>query len=520
MRPERLRALLQVLFMLLLLPVLASFQSSNSASECGSPPSQQCGGSDSAGPQLVQAIDGAPEDGVVWRSQHSEGTLFYASLYEGEVLRQSLPSAFIGLRLPTSADGSAPGQLWEATRFNYQIDSGYVPVTMTQNITFSARLNALFPPGPDAQWVALTIQNPDSLNPLLDKAGQPVVIPWTDFSYGINFGGSDLCVGCEVQMVECVPSGFGALLPPGTLTAASQDGVEPRFSCTQPSSTYIVPWGGAGLSAAPVVAGFGLWSGEPTTSPIGGQLAFPLTLQHTAPVTVAFDLKPIQSALGYTYTWTIDGTHTVTRVDVPVLDWDWPPEQVDVFVTASGLPTCTQAIDVLDLRATSVLTPSLQAKKRAYIQMVPDMANCPVTDLAAHHVQHTTIISGGASITYTLTVTNRSATQAGAILKQTLKPADALDGQQDLPDACTLAGAVVTCELEGIPAQGEKFATVALRTKPSYDGSLYSTLQASPAAPLAVDGNFLDNVHGPLEATIQKTQSQEGLLIPLLLREK
>lgn len=153
------------------------------------------------------------------------------------------------------------------------------------------------------------------------------------------------------------------------------------------------------LPGASVVAAFGLWGNLPTTSTVNGAVVLPLTLDHTGATATTFDLAEIQSALGYTYTW-----KTTRGYLSPILVGQrihYPPPPTNLRCNRRrNLPTCTQAVDVLDLRATHTVTPSIQAQTKAYIYLLPDPATCAVADVAAHHLQHTDIISGQA-ITYT-----------------------------------------------------------------------------------------------------------------------
>ena len=152
-------------------------------------------------------------------------------------------------------------------------------------------LDSLYPPLQGTKWVALTISDTQTLSTLLSNAlDYSYINVW--LSYGIDFGGTDVCNGCEVPTVLCVPSSFGALFPAGAF------GVTKPVVCTKPSPTTI------DIKAkpnAPVVAMFGTLG---TTTTVGGSVVVPVNLRHTGSTTVTFALStPVQSALGWTYAW-------------------------------------------------------------------------------------------------------------------------------------------------------------------------------------------------------------------------
>ena len=497
MRPELLRAILQGIFLLLFMPVLFFFGAGCFCGGCGVPT-----GGDQGGPQpeiAVQTRETLVGDGVVSRYHLVQDGQLIASAGEAQVFKQGLPDAFVGLLLPSAPGASQPGQLQDGA--NVMQGTVATPVPLRQDRTQAARLTQLFPPAPGTQWAALVVSDTQMLDSLLSG---PINLNSiiASFNYAIDFGGTNPCNGCEVQVVGCVPGQFAAFLPPGLVTVrtAGQGAAALPLACTQPVSTYITLYDylGQPLPDAPLVAAFGLWGSLPTTSTINGAVILPLNLEHTGQTTLTFGLAPIQSALGWTYNWADSQGAAITQIAVPRRTQYASPPPQNLRVTATGLPTCTQVVDVLTLRAMNTVTSSLQAQTSASVVVLPDPANCPVADVAAHHVQATAVISGGDRLTYTLTISNLTNADVPGVITQTLSPG-AVRGA-DLPGGCTIAGNVVTCQVGDVPAQGAKAVTVVILGTPGYSGDLNSTIEVNPTG--KSDLAFLDNVHGPLVAAV------------------
>jgi hypothetical protein len=512
MRPEQLRALLQTVFLLLFMPVLFFF-GAGCLCNCGA-----TSGSDYKRMELLltqQTRDVQIDDGVVMRWHDLLNSTLVASEGEVRAAGQALSSSFIGIRIPSASDRNQPGQL-RNPEIGYSLDGSYAFVELKPDPVQTDKLNALFPPTPGSQWVALIISDTHALDQVLDSSINTNNLNG-NLSYQIDFGGTNPCNGCEVQLAGCLPGAFSVLLPPAVV-ATTKSSSDSSLVCSQPVSTHITLYDldDNPLPGASVVAAFGLWGNLPTTSTVNGAVVLPLTLDHTGATTTTFDLAEIQSALGYTYTWENNQGIPVTQIVVgPRIHY--PPPPTNLRVTAVGLPTCTQAVDVLDLRATHTVTPSIQAQTKAYISLLPDLATCAVADVAAHHLQHTDIIRGGQAITYTFTITNLTNSPVNATVEQTIAPAEAVRGA-DLPAGCSLAGAVVTCQVDEIAALGSKEVTVAILSEYDFNGALSSSIKARPVG--ASDSAFLDNVHGPLTATVQSDEQQmDNIYLPLISHE-
>ena len=500
MRPERLRATLQAIFTVLLMPMLFFF---GLGCLCFAPP--PTGSDSSQSPEVfLHTRETLVGPGAVMRNHILQSSAVEATAGEAQVANQALAGSFIGLLMPTAADARQPGQLQEGA--NIMGGPVSTPVAMKQDQTQSDILNDLFPPPPGTAWVALTMSDTHALDSLLSG---PVSLDPLDafFSYQIDFGGTDPCNGCEVQMVTCVPGQFSAFLPPGSVVARTtgQAAASDTVACTQPVSTYITlvdPFNNfEPLPGAPVVAAFGLYGGQPTTSTINGQVELPLRLEHTSPTTLTFDLASIQSDRGWTYAWQDMQNAPITQITVPAPYQPYyiKPPTPNLKVTASGLPTCTQIVDVLSLQATDTVSPSLQARVQAYVSVLPDPATCTLVDVAAFHAQQTAVIVGGDRLTYTLTISNLMNAAVDGVIEQTITPDTAVRGA-NLPAGCTVAANVVTCQVANIAAQGALAVTVEILGRGGYSGEVRSLVEVYPAN--AADTAFLDNVHGPLVATV------------------
>jgi hypothetical protein len=512
MRSAYLRASLQVTFLLMFMPTLFFF---GLGCLCMCPPA---GGSDfSHDGELAKTIkteDVLVGDGLVMRYHSLEGGALAMTQGESQVISQSVPSTFFGIRIPSAPDSTKPGDLFGDISASYLISGTPAAVPLRTDPQRSEQLEALYPPQEGTQWVGLVISDTSALDSLLQG---PVDLSdaGAGLSYAIEFG-SQPCNGCEVQLVGCVPEKFGGFLPPSLIAARTDAGGTP-MACSRPVSTYITLYDFSGQPLpGPVTAAFGLWGSRYTTSTVGGTAVLPVKLEHTSVTTLTFALDPVQSGLGWSYAWQDSLGTPISQVVVGPRTPFVLTQPPNLRLVAQGVPTCTQVVDMLDLQATNTLTPALQAKTTAYLNVLPDPATCPTADVAAYHVQQTSVISGGDGITYTLTVTNLTDSPVDGIIEQTLTPAVAVSGAV-LPGGCLRAGAVVTCQLDNIPAQGAKSATVVIRPPNSYGGTLRSEVKAQPAG--ATDPAFLDNIHGPLTATVQPNGRSDKYYLPIISKK-
>ncbi len=524
MRSDQLRAILQSVFLLVLMPALYFL---GVGCLCGPPPPS---GSDSGGApeSLVQTQEQLAGPGEVNRNHYVQSAILQASAGEASTINQALPGSFLGILLPTAPGATQPGQVTDGANFMGPVST---PVALKPDRTQATVLEALFPAPAGSHWVAMVISDTHALDSFFNGP-----INMSDLSlylsYGIDFQGTDPCNGCEVKLVGCVPGKFAAFLPSGVIAVHSNVALAGQdMACTQPVSTYITLVGFPDftpLPGAPAVAAFGLFGSLPTTATIDGLLELPVNLEHTAATTRTFDLAPIQSALGWTYDWAdLQGT-PITQVIIPA-PYQPPfikPTMPDMKVTASGLPACTQIVDVLTLQATDTISSELHAETQAYVQVLPDPAKCTLVDVAAHHEQSTAAIIGGDRITYTLTISNLTSATVSGIITQTLAPATAVRGAE-LPAGCTRSGATVTCQVPDVPAQGAASVQVVILGTPGYSGTLSSIERVNPAG--AADTAYLDNAHGPLVANVSfsaptglplqdEPALDQHLFIPLLKR--
>lgn len=512
MRPAYLRAVLQSTFLLLFLPVLFFL---GLGCLCASP--QPSGGDETHGELAsgLQTKDVQVGPALVMRYHSIQDASLIATVGEAHAISEALPSSFFGMRIPTAPDRNQPGDLYGGVWAAYIVNNVPTSVPLKPEPSLDAELNKRFPPAEGTKWVALVMSDTHALDRLL---GGPIDLRTMNasLSYAIDFGGTKPCAGCDVKLVTCVPGKFKALFPPALaaateVTAAASD---QTFQCTVPMSTYIVLYDFSGNPLpGPTAAAFGLWGSQSTTSTVGGTTVLPVMLDHTGAMTLAFNLDPLQSALGWTYAWQDAQGTPISQIAVGPHDPSNMSPAPNLRIVGSGIPTCTQAIDVLSLHAVGVLTPSLQAQAEAYVNVLPDTANCPTADVAARHIQATTVISGGTGITYTLTISNLTNNTVNGLIQQTLTPASAVTGA-DLPTGCQRSSGVVTCAVDSIPANAAKSVTVVIKTRKSYGGDLVSVEQVNPAG--AADDAFLDNIDGPLTVAVQADGTEEKYYLPFL----
>lgn len=507
MRPGYLRAVLQGTFLLLFLPVLFFL---GLGCLCYAPPPE--GGDMSHGELApgVQTKDIQVGPALVMRYHSIPEASLAATLGEAHAISEALPSSFFGMRIPTAADSNEPGELYGGVTAAYTVNRLPTVVQLKPEPSLDAELNKRFPPAEGTKWVALVVSDTHPLDRLL---GGPIDLRGVNasLSYAIDFGGAEPCPGCEVKLVSCVPGKYGALLPPALMAAAAAD---QTFKCTAPVSTYIVLYDFSNNPLpGPTAAAFGLWGSLSTTSTVGGTTVMPVMLDHTGSTTITFSLDPLLSGLGWSYAWQNAQGAPISQIAVGPHDPSNPSPTPNLRIVGSGVPTCTQAVDVLSLRAAGVVTPSLQANAEVYVNVLPDPASCPTADVAARHLQATSVISGGTGITYTLTISNLTNNPVDGLIQQTLTPASAVTGAE-LPAGCQHSSGVVTCLVANIPAQGAESVTVVIKTKKSYNGDLVSLEQVSPSG--AADAAFLDNIDGPLTGNVQADGTELKYYLPML----
>lgn len=137
-------------------------------------------------------------------------------------------------------------------------------------------------------------------------------------------------------------------------------------------STYITLYDFLGNPDpnAPLVAAFGLSGNLLTTSTISSTVVQPVTLEHTGATTLTFDLAAVQSVQGWSYSWADSQGTPITQIACSLRE-PYVTAPPNLIVSGSGLPTCTQMVDILTLRATSTITPSIQAEAHASVLVPP-----------------------------------------------------------------------------------------------------------------------------------------------------
>ena len=356
MRPAYLRVVLQSTFLLLFLPVLFFF---GLGCFCYAPPP---GGGDASHEELasgVQTKDVQAGPALVMRYHSIQGASLIATVGEAHAISEALPSSFFGMRIPTAPDRNQPGDLYGGVSAAYIVNNVPTIVPLKPEPSLDAELNQRFPPAEGTKWVALVVSDTHALDGLL---GGPIDLRTMDvsLSYAIDFGGTEPCAGCDVKLVSCMPGKFKALLPTAAAAASDQ-----TLLCTVPVSTYIVLYDFSGNPVpGPLAAAFGLWGSQAMTSTVGGTTVLPVILEHTAPTTVTFTLDPLLSALGWSYAWQDAQGTPISQIAVGPHEPNNMHPAPNLRIVGSGVPTCTQAIDVLSLHAAGVVTPSLQAQAK------------------------------------------------------------------------------------------------------------------------------------------------------------
>jgi hypothetical protein len=290
------------------------------------------------------------------------------------------------------------------------------------------------------------------------------------------------------------------------------------FACTEPVPSYLVfaDQQGRVVPGIPFVAAFGLWGGNIISGTTATTITIPYQLEHTSPTAQAFDLQPIHSQRGWTYSWAAMNGSPISRLTVnplPVPIWQHGPPNVQVIGT--GLPPCAHLLDTIAITATSVTTPSVQAATVTQVQVYPDPARCPVADVGIAQIASSNVITAGQRVTFTLTITNYETVAITARVTETLSPAQAVQGAA-LPAGCTRSGGKVTCPAVNLTASGSRTLTIGVDTRSTFGGVLSGWAEADPAA--ATDVAHYDNEAGPVDVTV--VWSGGRLSLPLLLRDR
>jgi len=432
-------------------------------------------------------------------------------------LRFWLPgNAILGLQVPQAPGAAQPGdvtgnpELWlhldEQRGDDYDID---VTVPLTSSDDLATQIAAVLPPEPDTHWQALVPANDDYLNSI-PTDDSTFVDGWGYLYYELDFHGDNVCNGCKVKLTLCTPcpspllgrSAACSLLRRivaskwlGRVRLHSAGGL----TCVEPVPSTIVlseGWPPTIVPGGIPAAWLSPWGGPFYNQVYGPTVEMEYTLGHNLDQQVTFDLEPIYSERGWTYSWRdLDGNPISQMTVGPDVFWD-----NNVKVIGTDLPTCALIQDTVHLTATSTTSPSLQATTVSYVRVVPNPNECTTADLGLAKASSTDVISAGQWITFTLTITNYEDVAVSATLTDTLSPASAI-GNVALPPECERNDGEITCQVDLIPAGTATTLTIAVQAAQAFSGTLSNKAVVNPVG--IVDGAFYDNFTCPMDIRVQ-----------------
>ncbi|RLC86129.1 MAG: hypothetical protein DRI79_10450 [Chloroflexi bacterium] len=431
--------------------------------------------------------------------------------------RAWLPGNWVlGLQVPQAPGAAQPGdvtgnpELWghwdEQRGDDYDLE---VTVPLALSDDWAAKITAALPPDPNTHWQALVPANDDYINSI-PTDDRTFVDGWGVLFYALDFHGENLCNGCEVKMTLCTPCPsplFGRPVACSMLRGLARLGLLGRLSlhsaggltCVEPVPSTIVligAWPPIIVPGSTPAAWLSPWGGPFYNQVYGPTVVMSYTLGHNAPQTTTFNLEPIYSEQGWTYSWHDPDGNPISQMTVgPNVIWD-----ENIKVVGTGLPTCAVIQDTVHLTATSTTSPSLQATTVSYVQVVPDPDQCETADLGLAKVSSTDVISAGQWVTFTLTITNYENVAVSAILTDTIHPASAV-GDLILPSECGRSGDDIICQLPLIQANSATTLTIAVQASWAFSGTMTNQAVVNPVG--MVDGDFYDNFNCPINIQVR-----------------
>jgi uncharacterized repeat protein (TIGR01451 family) len=432
--------------------------------------------------------------------------------------------ASIGILLPTAPGASQPGTLsgdgnniMVVYSIGVQHHSFTIPLSVDE--TMASELTTMFPPPTGAHWQVLVPTNYDWLSELPTQTAT-IENTFGSLYYTVDFHGADICIHCEVKLTGCSDAELAfseqALLRAfGHNAFAAGD----TLTCKTPVSTYIMPSDNATgdlLPGGPVIASFGFWGGAAYATTLTSDVVIPLTLNHTAATAQTFNLAAPVSEQGWAYHWENLTGNTITQLVVgPLVNPLWDTYEANLRLVGSGLPTCTRTQDRIQLSASLVSTPAIQADLTTFVQTLPDPAVCDVADVGITQTASQTAIAAGEWVTFTLTLTNYESTPVSVTVTDTLSSAAAV-GSVTLPAVCTRNGTQITCQVVNLPGGSSLNLPIAVQVSEQYSGVLTNRAQAEPTN--ATDDRFYDNAADPVDVTITGGSLAIKLYLPLIKR--
>jgi uncharacterized repeat protein (TIGR01451 family) len=431
--------------------------------------------------------------------------------------------AGIGILLPQASGASQPGTLtgyensiWLMYDANGHSVNLNIPLTTTTGM--AANLDAMFPPPPGLHWQALVPANYDWLSEIPTQTTSIENIFGSLF-YEVDFHGEDFCSHCEVKLTGCSTAELSFSEQAGLWAFGGNEfKSNSDITCKTPVTTYILPSDGYGnlVPGGPLIASFGFWGGSVFTSTMTSQAVTRLELNHTAPTTQTFNLAPVFSEQGWTYTWEDLDRNPITQLQVgPLVDPLWETYSPNLLLEGSGLPTCTRLQDSVHLTATLVNTPTVIAATTAIVQVLPDPNACNVADVGITQSASAAALNAGEWVTFTLTVTNFESAPVSVMVTDTLSSASAI-GTVLMPAVCSRSGTRITCNLEDLAAGSSEALNILVQVSQVFTGVLTNRAWAEPVN--ATDNRFYDNATGPVDVTVTGGTGLWQTYLPLARR--
>ncbi len=412
------------------------------------------------------------------------------------------------IRVPQSDDGSEPGRVGQSGNIILLVgpDANHtkrLDITLRRNDALAGDVEALLPTDARHRWQVLEPADYGFLQKVPDNVGHME----GTFYYRLEFGGTDRCNGCTLQLAFCARNmgNLPTLAAPALRTKLVQGA---RLSCTQPQTAYIL-LEDPGVPPPAVVAAFGFYGGRFISQNKAGSIAIPVRLSHTDTKSLTFDLASVRSARGWTYTWyNGSGTTPVSQINVPPANphTEQPPN-LTLKVT---VPPCTSATDLIQLRAHA--NGGIVAEGYTYVVVYPDSSKCSLLDVGVGHTADSSRVAAGSAITLTITVTNYETSEVGAVFTDTLSPADAIVSVTS-GNECAWQSPHLVCQVPSISAQGTHQVLATLTTSSRFTGTVESLVQVQPMA--GTDAEGYDNTSGPLTIEVYRTRVYD-LYLPIL----
>jgi len=421
----------------------------------------------------------------------------------------------LALQVPTAPGASQPGVLRTeetSNNLNLWINGNRNEFKLVSDDTIAGELGAILPSTSGAHWQVLAFDSMDWVSQIPTETVEADISG--SLKYEIDFLGESYCPGCEIKMAICSDYQFDfreqLALKLSKAEIVQGEGV---WTCTEPMSTYVTIYDyiSGELMPGELIASFGPWGGLIYTNTLSADMQIPYWLSHSGAMTETFTLEAIQSDRGWSYTWQDPDGSPISQIEVPPDNFYNHDPFMNVLGT--GLPTCTRTSDTIHLTATSITTPSLQAKTTTIIRVLPDPAVCPIADVGIVQVASTEVISAGNWVTYTLTISNFEASPVDVVVTSTLSSEGAI-AETKLPGGCVRQGAETVCQVSDVPGEGTTALELSIKiseTSPEWVGH---KAQVEPIG--ASDDLPYDNITPPLYVRVTGSVVEYKVYLPYL----